>query len=230
MMATIDDEVLDALYAEVEAAWFDRRDPSVVDRLAAEHPRFSEELYGFFADLVLGEGEAGVIKDLNWSVQGWLEREGHQIGRDAAEAARGGSTPPDSPPALAMPPAATTPASGANASFLTLVEDASDLDGSEIAERLKPNVTIELLLATGQHPELFPPRVQEELARRAEEAFGIPAATSLASFGYVPVRHLRAASRGQAYGAAPTSFPELLRRCGLTAEQQMYWISIAKED
>lgn len=232
MMATMDDEILDALYAEVEAAWIGRRDPSVVDRLANEHPRFSEELYGFFADLVLGEGEEGVLEDAEgaprWSVQEWLEREGHQIGRDAAAAARDGTTPPDAPPALPIPPAAT--GSGATRSLFTLLEDATDLDGRDIADQIGPHVTLEFLLATGQHPELFPMRVREELARRAEQVFGISATTSLSSFDYVPVRHLRAASRSQAFGAGPSSFRDLLRRCGLSAEQQMYWISIAKED
>lgn len=234
MMATIDDEVLDALYAEVEAAWIDRRDPSVVDRLAAEHPRFSEELYGFFADLVLGEGDEGVLGHTTdaprWSVQEWLEREGHQIGQHAAAAARGGTTPPDAPPALPLVPASASSGSAPTRSFFTLLEDRTDLDGEDIADQLGPHVTLELLLMTGQHPELFPKRMREELARRAEQVFGISAALSLASFDYVPMRHLRAASRSQSFGAAPTSFRELLRRCGLSPEQQMYWISIAKED
>jgi hypothetical protein len=234
MMATMDDEILDDLFEEVEAAWTGRRDGSIVDRLAADHPRFSAELYEFFADLVLGEGEEGILdvpKGVQrWSVQEWLTREGHQIGREAAAAARGGTTPPDAPPALPLLPAAGGSGSAPAQSFFTLLEDRTDLEGEDIAEQLGPNVTVELLLATGQQPELFPKTVREELARRAEQVFGTSAALSLASFDYVPVLHLRAASRGKSFGAAPTSFRELLRRCGLSPEQQMYWISIAKED
>lgn len=82
----------DEVFAELEAAWVGNRDASAVDRLAAAHPHLSEELYGFFSDLVLGEGPDGVLDApegvSRWDVQAWLEREGHQIGREAAEAAR----------------------------------------------------------------------------------------------------------------------------------------------
>lgn len=229
MMAMMDDEIGDEVFAELEAAWVGRRDASAVDRLAAEHPELSEELYEFFADLVLGEGDAsqpGAPEGApRWDAQAWLELEGHRIGREAAEAARGGTQPPHAPVALPLPAVGA----GAELPFLDFVEEVTELDGEAIALRLEPNVSIELLLATRRHPELFPRQVREELALRAERLFGISTAESLASFDYEPARHRRAASRGKAYGAAPTSFRELLRQCGLTPEQQMYWISIAKE-
>ncbi|HLL47923.1 MAG TPA: hypothetical protein VK399_14525 [Longimicrobiaceae bacterium] len=229
-MATLDEADRDALFAEVEAAWVGRRDPSVVDQLAAEHPHLSEELYEFFADLVLGEGEEGEL-DLPVGAGGsglaeWLVREGYQIGREAAAAARGGAPPPDAP----HPASRASPADVPARSFFTALEDLTDLDGNEIADRIGPNVTLEFLLTTGQYPQIFPRKVREELAARAERVFGISSATSLATFDHVPVRHLKAASRSQAYGAAPPSFRDLLRRCGMTPEQQMYWISMARED
>lgn len=226
MMAMMDDEIRDEVFAKLEAAWIGRRDATAVDRLAAEHPELSEELYEFFADMVLGEADPRAPEGVSrWDAQAWLEREGHRIGREAAEAARGQNQPPHGPAALPLPHAGAS----AELPFIDFVEEVTELDSEEIARRLGPNVTVELLLTTGRHPDLFPRQVREELARRAERVFDIPTAKSLASFDYQPARHLRAASRGRAYGAAPTSFRELLRQCNLTPEQQMYWISIAKE-
>ena len=226
MMAMMDDEIRDEVFAELEAAWIGSRDAAAVDRLAAEHPELSEELYEFFADMVFGERDPGTPEGVpRWDAQAWLEREGHQIGREAADAARGGNQPPHGPAALPFPRASA----GAKLPFLDLLEEMTRLEDEDIAARLEPNVSIELLLAAGDYPKLFPSQVREELARRAERVFGIPTAHSLGAFDYQPARHLRAASRGGVYGAAPTTFRELLRRCSLTPEQQMYWISLSKE-
>lgn len=75
----------DEVFADLEAAWIGDRDASAVDRLAAAHPQHSEELYAFFADMVLGEREQAPV---GFDALAWLEREGHEIGRQAAEAAR----------------------------------------------------------------------------------------------------------------------------------------------
>ena len=48
------DALLDRMFAETERAWIDRRDASVVDRLAAEHPEHAAELYELFSALLFG--------------------------------------------------------------------------------------------------------------------------------------------------------------------------------
>lgn len=48
-------DLLYALCVEIETAWNDRRDGTVVDRLAADHPALASELYEFFALLIQAE-------------------------------------------------------------------------------------------------------------------------------------------------------------------------------
>jgi hypothetical protein len=158
-----------------------------------------------------------------------LRAEDPSGGPTAPGGARGGAADaPSTPPANADPSTGAGPGMAASSrSFVTLLEDETDLEGTALAERLGPNLTTSLLLATNRYPQLFPTPVQEELAARAERAFGIATEVLLATFRYEPVLVRRAASRNGAYGAPPASFRELLRYCGLPPEQQMYWIALA---
>ena len=158
-----------------------------------------------------------------------LRAEDPHGGPAAPGGARGGAPgAPSTPPVNADPSTGAGPGVTASSrSFVTLLEDETDLEGTALAERLGPNLTNSLLLATNRYPQLFPTLVQEELVARAERAFGIATEVLLATFRYEPVLVRRAASRSSAYGAPPASFPELLRHCGLPPEQQMYWIALA---
>ncbi|MFN0124571.1 MAG: hypothetical protein ACKV2V_29065 [Blastocatellia bacterium] len=52
---TLDRNHLDMLCAEIELAWADQHDPTVADRLAAQHPQYARSLYDFLAILLGSE-------------------------------------------------------------------------------------------------------------------------------------------------------------------------------
>jgi hypothetical protein len=240
MMANPDQALLDDLLAEVEAAWIGRRDATVVDRLAAQHPQHAEELYEFFAELFFAErGDnvpTGLEDALGESLDRWFEERGRHIANEAVEAARSAeaSTPPEPSPvtdAAASAPPSPTPSGGEGARasarpFLTLVEETTGLEAEEIAERLG-DLTAEFLLFTERYPELYPFPVRRELGRRTQRLFGIPVEEVILAFEYRPEIRI-AASRSRGYTGRPASFEELLRRAGLSFEQQRYWTNLAR--
>lgn len=241
-MANADQALREDLLAEIEAAWIGRRDATVVDRLAAQHPEYAEDLYEFFADLFSAERRdnipAEVENELGESLERWFEATGQHIAREAAEAAL--SATPTTPPAAPAAPDATEPArSNATGTetedaresarpYLALVEDHTGLDTGEIAERLGDGYTVELLLLTQRYPQLYPAPVRSEFASRTEQQFGIPSEQVLLSFEYQPELRM-AASRSKAYGASPLTWEDLLQRAGLTPERQRSWADLAKE-
>lgn len=239
MMANPDQALLDDLLTEVEAAWIGRRDATVVDRLAAQHPQHAEELYEFFADLFFAErGDnvpAGLEDGLGESLDRWFEERGRHIASEAVEEVRTDEAPTPEPTPATDAVASVAPIStpsgreGAHSSarpFLTLVEEVTDLDAEEVAARLG-DVTVDFLLFTERYPELYPLPVREEFGRRAEGLFGIPTEVVLLAFKYRPEIRM-AASRSRGYTGRPASFEELLRRAGLSFEQQRYWTNLAR--
>lgn len=241
-MANADQALREDLLAEVEAAWIGRRDATVVDRLAAQHPEYAEDLYEFFADLFFAErrdkiseeGESG----LGESLERWFEEKGQHIAREAAESARSATsaTLPTDPAAQDAIEPADSNATGTQTEdaresarpYLALVEDHTGLDTNEIAERLGDGYTAELLLLTQRYPQLYPAPVRSEFASRTEQQFGIPSEQVLLSFEYQPELRV-AASRSKAYGASPSTWEDLLQRAGLTPERQRSWADLAKE-
>lgn len=78
---------LEALLEVIERAWYDAKDASVVDRLAAQHPEYSSELYEFLALLVADELEPAETEEESsiWSPgRNWLENEGFELVRQIA--------------------------------------------------------------------------------------------------------------------------------------------------
>lgn len=74
--------LVDQLCAETERAWIDRRDASVVDRLAGEHPQHASELYEFFSSLIYASSEASVPERLARRAidctRDWLQDQGFE--------------------------------------------------------------------------------------------------------------------------------------------------------
>lgn len=238
-MANPDQALRDELFAEVEVAWIDRRDATVVDRLAAEHPDLAEELYDWFADLFSAERPERrlpleVEDALGESLERWFEEHGRGIAREAAAAARGDRTPPTDPtlPVAAsgetLPQASTEDeaTSTSELPFLSLLEEQTGLDADEIAEAIG-DCSAAFLMLTERYPALYPPRVRAELAARAERLWNVAAAVCLRCFEHRPQLRL-AASRKKGYSGPPRNFDELLRRADLTLPQHRYWAELAK--
>lgn len=76
IMATeINAELMNRLYGEIERAWRERKDRAVVYHLAQEYPAVRDELYEFFEDLVLGDGDevSSDIADAEERVARWIQ-------------------------------------------------------------------------------------------------------------------------------------------------------------
>ncbi len=56
------DRLLHEACEEIERGWMERRDPDVVNQVAARYPELSEELYGFFT-LMFEAAEGSLARD-----------------------------------------------------------------------------------------------------------------------------------------------------------------------
>ena len=201
-MKSESENLLSELCAEIERAWTDRRDFSLVGRYAASHPELAEELYDFFSVLVPSYRNDAipedVARDAARQTRDFLERDGFER---AAEAARQTREP--------WP-------------FIKFLRERSQAEPKEIARRIG-RVSWEFLVMVSRHPPLVPKSVASELVSRVAAAWKIPLEECRARFeasGPVP----RAASRKQPYLPGPATFAELLERSSLGEEDRSYWL------
>ena len=90
---------LAALCAEIERSWYQSRNASIVDNLAAEYPEYSSELYEFLTLLVATEIEPTETEETGSSTdaaQAWLKDEGFDLIRRIAAKERN-QTPTTTP-------------------------------------------------------------------------------------------------------------------------------------
>ena len=238
------DALVQTLCEQIERAWVERRDFSLVDRLADQHPSLAATLYEFFADVI--DVEAGPQADAEATaadarVKRWLDGEGFDLANAAWGAEQRTTTPLDpasSPPLDATPGGGeqalpgTAPAertlSEADSStrvplgFLGFVRKATGARNAEIAARL--NVTVTFLVEVSGHPKVKP-RVRYEFTNRAVRAFELSRQAVEAAWNAGGTLQ-RAASRETAYDAPVEPYEMLVRRSGLTAEQQEYWLRL----
>src|SRR5579862_2496935 len=85
MDTNMHDDFLMHLLAQIDRAWADKQDRTLVDRLSSEYPQFEEELRDFFADLVLGVEEQATedFSEAENSVHTWVVTSGFEIARAA---------------------------------------------------------------------------------------------------------------------------------------------------
>lgn len=195
---------LEDLLAETERAWLDRRDATVVDRLAGEHPEHAAALYEFFSGLVFGPREDAVPGELARQAaertRAWLAGEGRERARHAAS---------------------LTPRS-----FVAFLQRRTRQDPTAIARRIG-DVSWEFLVQVSRYPALVPARVREELASRIARLWRLSAAEILSAIetsGPVP----SAASRKRPFPPPPATFEELLARSSLSASQRSLWSDVAR--
>src|SRR5689334_19816395 len=83
-----DTELLPTLYERIERAWNERRDHSLVDTLAEEHPSLAASLYEFFALVIAAQCEADERRpeftSLDATASAWLQTGGLEAIRAGA--------------------------------------------------------------------------------------------------------------------------------------------------
>lgn len=170
---SLDRETLDRLCAEIEIAWLERQDDTVVDRLAAQHPAYARSLYDFFSLLIAADLDQASVRANNVL------------------------------------------------SFLEYLTKRTGKKPTTIAAKM--NVPYPFLLQVQRYPQNVPPAALNEIATRAARAWGIDLPQTLAVLER-PARTAIAASRDEAYSAAP-EYQEMINRAKMKKKEQEFWLS-----
>jgi hypothetical protein len=234
MMEQMNLDVLSQLFAQIERAWFDNRDRTLVYRLSEQHPEFREQLYEFFEDLVLGPEECREpeIIEAEERVSHWLQSTGLKIAATAAareRSATSGNETSSTPPSLreSLPTGAGKDKSTAKGegNWLIFLRRRTKQTVPNLAGALQ-NVTTEYLALISRYPNIVPFGVRAKLAEDVQSAWGIPVTDSFNFLSDQP-NVVRAASRLRPFDKEPETFEELLNRSALTREQKVFWLEYA---
>lgn len=191
------------LQSMIDAAWEENHSLDLVPELAAQHPRYAEELYAF-ADALRSEDEP-------------LPHSMAEVALRAAEAALAAAAQEAAPQAAPL-------SGGPPQNLLAFLAGESGLPPSRTAAALE--APLSLLICFSDHPRVVARRAREELAARAERALGIARERVLSKFDEPPPLAL-AASRQGPMGADPTTYDELLDRARLNPAAREAWNAFA---
>jgi hypothetical protein len=189
---------------EIETAWNESMDDSVVHRLAAEHPELTDELYAFFADVVESQYHLGQTRPEFAVLDAKV--------REVLEGARGHS-------AAARP-----------ITFLALVREATGELVDTIAASM--HVTPDFLVEASERGAVLPLQARAELVRRARAMSQRRGTTEIderegvASFDVSSALD-RAASRDAAYERTEVTYRELVERSSLSDADKQFWLGLA---
>jgi hypothetical protein len=228
MCARNNDELLAAFREEIERAWMERGDYSVVDRLAAANPDLTEKLYLFFATVVdapdlLDRNRRGLANSARRTRE-WLEKEGLAL---AARAAAGRTTETPTPDEER---AVVSGTSTRRATFVGLLRKLTGADPGKLAAKL--GISPDFLVDLSSNSRVLPMKARSELAKRGEKAWGAEARLLLASFESsdaraAPSEFRRAASRSGAYAEKSLTYEELVKRSSMEDKHKRYWLDFA---
>jgi hypothetical protein len=229
-----DQEQLFDLMEQIERAWMESGDYTLVDRLAAQHPAVAENLYLFFATVVDAPDELDrsrpELAEQTKRIREWLHEGG---GFAIVAAAAAGET--ESTETASSVSGETTPQSSSTPppTFFGLLKKAGDApDPEAMANRL--DVSVDFLREVSKHTDLLPTGVRRELARRVERHFFIDASLVLTSLGEGRMHGggplARAASRvgGQVFERRALTYEELVKRSSMDESHQRFWLSLAE--
>lgn len=235
----LDRAMLDRLRTEIESAWVNNRDDTVVDRLATEYPEYAEALYDFFSLLIDVELDENLeSEDLTKSVDRtriWLEQEGYRqacrIGREQdieASPTSSGQTingDAEGPVAKEISENKATEPSGPT-SLLGHMCERTEEKPTAIAKRM--DIPYPFLLLVQRYPKNVPKRAREEVASRAERAGG-DRSEAMRLLEH-PSQTAIAASRDSPYPADAPTYKEMVKRSGMSQKDKKYWLAFASED
>jgi hypothetical protein len=225
------DQIFD-LMEEIERAWMERGDHTVVDQLAAQHPALADQLYLFFATVVDAPDELDrsrpELAEQSKRISDWL----HEGGGFAAATAAGESdnsetasafTGERTPLSSSMPPP----------TFFGLLKRASDSpDPEAMASRL--DVSVDFLREVSKHTDILPTKVRRELARRVERQFSVDVNLALRSLGEgqmlggAPLARAASRAGGKVFEPHPLTYEEIVKRSSMDEPRQRYWLSLAE--
>lgn len=234
---------LSDLQAQIECAWREDSNYTLVGELAREHPDLAEQLYDFF-DLLISENDrpkvtTGQMRSAALRAGERLEREGFT---DAAEAVRGlhgdGDAPAsaiDGSPSPTVSPSdqsasseeASSPAEREHQSFLDYASKESGKRPDEIGAELGTTGTF--IEALEEHSENAPEAAQRELADRGAERLGLDRGKGLRLVrGQAPPSYGMAASRDRPYEPTSSlSYEKIVAYSGMSDEEKAFWLSLA---
>jgi hypothetical protein len=229
MSARNNDERLAAFREEIERAWMERGDYSVVDRLAAANQDLAEKLYLFFATVVdapdLLDRRQPELADSARRTREWLEREGFALAARVVQEERAAetTTPENERPVADGPPTR-------RGTFVGLLRRLTGADPERLAAKL--DITQDFLVDLSANVRVLPTKARGELAKRAGKAWGADRARVLASLGEPDVRTAaaefrRAASRSDAYAMTTLTYEQLVQRSSMDAKRKRYWLKFA---
>jgi hypothetical protein len=228
-------EFPETLCAEIEVAWTTRRDNTVVDRLAAEHPDQAELLYDFFALLIANElAPSATREDLEHSTARtteWLEAEGFALARKVAreeslKTLTSSSTPPTPPADQASAVRKGAPDEGGSTgapatglAYIGLVQERTGRDIDEVTD-LAP-----IIRFVQRQPVNEFKRVRKEIVKVGAERWGINEEEGEQSLS-LPMR--AAASRKS--DAKPMTYEKVVERSRLSVEDKKFWLKLGSEE
>ncbi len=216
-------DLLDKLQIQLEDAWNERRDDTLVDKLAAEHPTLAEDLYEFFGYLVsqtlAADEKRPDLASADQRMRAWLEAEGFVQAAALRDSQRRSAT------------TATTPATPPTMSVLALMKSRTGRLASQLAGGME-RMTVQLLTALSDNASVVPERARQELARQAHKSWGISETETLEAMavtGRAGVRQARvAASRDRPYARKPMSYEAIVKQSDLSDADQEFWLNLAK--
>lgn len=220
------------LCARIETAWIARRDDTLVDRLAAEHPEHAAVLYEFFAVLVESELTASSpqedVKRSAALAQSWLEEEGFALASRIARAER--EKTPDTSPLLPadsgnvqeLKPKAEAKAQAASLAYLGLLQERTGRDVDEITEKMDVEASIIKFVQRQPADKFKSARV--EIVRLGAHAWGVAEEEGEESLAVqLPMAALRRSS------AESLTFEQVIKRSGMSAVKKKFWLKLASE-
>lgn len=230
-------DVLSQLFAQIERAWFDEHDRTLVYKLSEQYPEFREELYEFFEDVVLGPEECHepAIIEAEERVSQWLQSTGLKIAGTVAARERSMTSGDETSTVLPSVRKDLPGGSGEDkcaakerGNWLIFLRRRTKQTVPNLAGALE-NVTTEYLALISRYPNIVPFGVRAKVAEEVQRAWGIPVKDSFDFLSDQP-NVVRAASRSRPFDKEPETFEELLNRSALTREQKTFWLQYASSN
>lgn len=229
-------EFPESLCAEIEVAWTTRRDNTVVNRLAAEHPDQAELLYDFFALLISNElAPDAAQEDLersNARISEWLEAEGFALASKIAREeslktpASPSSTPPNSPANRAGAAEkeagndeSPVRALAAQLAYIGLLQERTGRDAEEVTE-LAPIISF-----IQRQPLNRFKRARREIVKTGAREWGISEQEGDQSLS---IQFRDAALRKSK--AKPLTYEEVVKRTNLSDKDKEFWIKLGSDE
>jgi hypothetical protein len=190
-------DMLAELCGQLERAWQDRQDRTLVYELSDQFPQYREDLYEFFEDLILGPaGHSNEkISQAEDRVAQWLGSAAFDLVVAAA-----GATPtsPTTQQTASTQTSESEPRQDesaphekpsehgtTSASWLVFLRRRTKQKLPNLVQGLS-NVTTEYLVLVGRHPHIVPQSVKARIAQDVEHAWGVPVEESFSYLAHEP--------------------------------------------